>query len=80
MHLVYFDETGTDGHSSVAMFGALVVPTGTFGAASVMHHNAIRQILPADNLDVFRNFMHQRSITARNLLRELMNQSDSWRY
>jgi DNA repair exonuclease SbcCD ATPase subunit len=28
----------------------------------------------------FRNFMHQRSITARNLLRGLMNQSDSWRY
>jgi hypothetical protein len=56
MHLAYFDETGTDGHSSVAMFGALIVPTGTFGAASVMHHNTIRQILPADNLDVFQEF------------------------
>ena len=56
MHLAYFDETGTDGHSSVAMFGALIVPTGTFGAASVMHHNAIRQILPTGDLDGFQEF------------------------
>ena len=56
MHLAYFDETGIDGHSSVAMFGALIVPTGTFGVASVMHHNAIRQILPMGDLDVFKEF------------------------
>ena len=56
MHLAYFDETGIDGYSSVVMFGALIVPTGTFGAASVMHHNAIRQILPTGNLDDFQEF------------------------
>ena len=56
MHLAYFDETGIDGYSSVVMFGALIIPTGTFGAASVMHHNAIRQILPTGNLDDFQEF------------------------
>jgi hypothetical protein len=56
MHLAYFDETGIDGYSSVVMVGALIVPTGTFGAASVMHHNAIRQILPTGNLDDFQEF------------------------
>ena len=56
MHLAYFDETVIDGYSSVVMFGALIVPTGTFGAASVMHHNAIRQILPTGDLDDFQEF------------------------
>ena len=56
MHLAYFDETGIDGYSSVVMFGALIVPTGTFGAASVMHHNAVRQVLPASDLDDFQEF------------------------
>jgi hypothetical protein len=56
MHVAYFDETGIDGHSPVAMFGALIVPTGSFGTASVMHHNAIRQILPMGALDDFQEF------------------------
>jgi hypothetical protein len=56
MHLAYFDETGTDGHSPVAMFGALILPAGSFGPASVMHHNAIRQILPTGEQDTFREF------------------------
>lgn len=56
MHIAYFDETGIDGYSSVVMFGALIVPTGSFGVASVMHHNAVRQILPTGGLDDFQEF------------------------
>ena len=56
MHLAYFDETGIERYSSVVMFGALIVSTGTFGAASVMHHNAVRQVLPASDLDDFHDF------------------------
>jgi hypothetical protein len=56
MHLAYFDETGIDGYSPVAMFGALIIPAGTFGPGSVMHYNAIRQIFPKGELDYFREF------------------------
>jgi Protein of unknown function (DUF3800) len=56
VHLAYFDETGTDGHSSVAMFGALIVPAGKFGYLSSLHDVAIRQILPSDKVDDFNEF------------------------
>lgn len=56
MHLAYFDETGTDGHSPIAMFGALVVPVGKFGRMSILHSAAIQQILPPDRIDEFKEF------------------------
>ncbi len=56
MHLAYFDETGTDGHSSVVMFGALIVPSGKFGGLSGLHETAISQIIPEDKVDDFAEF------------------------
>lgn len=56
MHLAYLDETGTDGHSSVAMFGALIVPAGKFGYLSGLHETAIQQILPIEKIDDFEEF------------------------
>jgi hypothetical protein len=56
VHLAYLDETGTDGHSPVAMFGALIVPVGRFGHLSGLHSTAIQQILPIDRIDEFREF------------------------
>lgn len=56
MHLAYFDETGTDGHSPIVMFGALVVPVGKFGHLSALHDTAIQQILPIEKIDEFKEF------------------------
>lgn len=56
MHLAYFDETGTDGHSPVAMFGALIVPTGKFGRLSALHDTAIQQVIPYDRRNQFDEF------------------------
>jgi hypothetical protein len=56
VHLSYFDETGTDGHSSVVMFGAVVVPAGKFGYLSAMHETAVQQILPVEKIDEFKEF------------------------
>ena len=56
MHLAYLDETGTDGHSPIVMFGALVVPVGRFGQLSALHSAAIQQILPVDKIEEFKEF------------------------
>ena len=56
MHLAYFDETGTDGHSSIVMFGALIVPSGKFGYLSSIYEVAIQQIIPAEKIDQFKEF------------------------
>lgn len=56
MHLAYLDETGTDGHSPVAMYGALVVPVGKFGHLSALHSAAIQQIIPLDRMEEFSEF------------------------
>ena len=56
VHLAYLDETGTDGHSPIVMFGALIVPVGRFGHLSAMHATAIQQILPTDRIDEFKEF------------------------
>jgi hypothetical protein len=56
VHLAYLDETGTSGHSSVAMFGALIVPAGKFGYISSLHETAIQQILPTERATEFKEF------------------------
>jgi hypothetical protein len=56
VHLAYLDETGTDGHSSVAMFGALIIPAGRFGYVSAMHDTAVQQILPIERIEEFQEF------------------------
>src|SRR5262245_26450284 len=50
------DETGTDGHSPIVMFGALIVPVGRFGYLSALHSTAVEQILPIDRMDEFKEF------------------------
>jgi hypothetical protein len=56
MHLAYLDESGTDGHSPIVMFGATIVPTGKFGHLEVLHSAAIQQILPIERIDEFKEF------------------------
>jgi len=56
VHLAYFDECGTDGHSPVAMFGALIFPVGSFGPVAALHSAAIQQILPIEKIDEFKEF------------------------
>jgi hypothetical protein len=56
VHLAYLDESGTDGHSPVVMFGAVIVPTGRFGHLEALHDTAIQQILPLDKIEDFAEF------------------------
>lgn len=56
VHLVYLDEAGIDGRSASRTFGALIVPVGKFGRASMLHETAIQQIIPADSKDEFKEF------------------------
>lgn len=56
VNLAYLDESGTDGHSPIVMFGALVFPVGAFGRMELMHSTAIQQILPVDKIDEFKEF------------------------
>jgi hypothetical protein len=56
VHLAYLDESGTDEHSPVVMFGALVVPVGRFGYLAALHSAAIQQILPIERIEEFKEF------------------------
>ena len=56
MHLAYLDESGTDGHSPIVMFGALIVPVGRFGRLEGLHSSAIQQILPMERIEEFKEF------------------------
>jgi Protein of unknown function (DUF3800) len=56
VHLAYLDETGTHDHSPIVMFGALIVPVGSFGYLSGLHSAAIQQILPVDAIETFTEF------------------------
>jgi hypothetical protein len=56
VHLAYLDESGTDGHSPVVLFGALVIPTGQFSPVEILHSAAIQQILPIERIDEFKEF------------------------
>ena len=51
VHLAYLDETGTDGHSPIVMFGAVVVTPGTFGWVERLHSIAIEQIFSPDEIE-----------------------------
>jgi hypothetical protein len=56
VHLAYMDESGTDGHCPYAIYGALIIPHGTFSRFEIMHSNAIQQILPLDKIEEFKEF------------------------
>jgi hypothetical protein len=56
VNLAYLDEAGTDGHSPVVMFGALVFPVGMFGRVEMLYSTAIQQVLPLEKIDQFKEF------------------------
>jgi hypothetical protein len=56
VHLAYLDESGTDGHCPFVIFGALIIPTGSFSPVEILHTTAIQQILPLDKIDDFKEF------------------------
>ena len=56
VHLVYLDEAGVDGRSAFRTFGALIIPTGKFGRASMLHETAVQQIIPAESKEQFKEF------------------------
>jgi hypothetical protein len=51
VHLAYLDDAGTNAHSPIAMFGAVIIPYGTFGHVENLHGAAIQQIVPADQIE-----------------------------
>ena len=57
MHLAYLDDAGTDTHSPITMFGAVIVSPDNFGHLEAIHNTAIQQIIPADQVEEkFREF------------------------
>lgn len=59
MHLAYIDDSQFE--TSLAMFGAVVMPHGSFGFAERMHSVAIEQILDIDKVRDFEEF-HARDL------------------
>ncbi len=51
MHLAFLDETGTDGHSPIVMFGAVVITPGAFGWVERLHSTAIQQVFPLEEIE-----------------------------
>ncbi len=57
MHLAFLDETGTDGHSPIVMFGAVVIAPGAFGWVERLHSTAIQQVFPLEEIETkFKEF------------------------
>ncbi|HXR18027.1 MAG TPA: DUF3800 domain-containing protein [Terriglobales bacterium] len=51
MYLTYLDDAGTDKHSPIAMFGAVIVFPDTFGQLEGLHSTAIQQMLPVEDIE-----------------------------
>jgi len=51
VHLAFLDETGTDGHSPIVMFGAVVITPGAFGWVERLHSTAIQQVFPLEEIE-----------------------------
>lgn len=51
VHLAYLDDAGTDKHSPVVMFGAVIFHGDRFGSVEMMHSNAIQQLFPVEEID-----------------------------
>jgi hypothetical protein len=57
VHLAFLDETGTDGHSPIVMFGAVVITPGAFGWVERLHSIAIEQLFPVEEIETkFQEF------------------------
>lgn len=54
MHLAYLDDSAR--HGALAIFGAVVVPHGTFGWAERMHSVAVEQVFPSGDIERFQEF------------------------
>jgi hypothetical protein len=51
VHLAYLDDAGTDQHSPIVMFGAVIIFPDNFGQVEALHSAAIQQIIPADQIE-----------------------------
>jgi len=57
VHLAYLDDAGTDKHSPIVMFGAVIISPDKFGYVESLHSAAIQQIIPAHEVEErFREF------------------------
>jgi hypothetical protein len=56
VHLAYLDDAGTDEHSPIAMFGAVIIYPDKFGYVENLHSAAIQQIVPLDRAADFKEF------------------------
>lgn len=57
VHLAYLDDAGTDKHSPIAMFGAVMVLADKFGSMELLHSTAIQQLFPVEEIeDKFKEF------------------------
>jgi hypothetical protein len=56
VHLAYLDESGTDGHSPIVIFGAVIIFPDKFGHLEGLHCAAIQQIIPVDQTEKFQEF------------------------
>ncbi len=59
MHLAYLDDSQFE--SSLAMFGAVIMPHGAFGFAERVHSIAIEQLFTLDDIENFQEF-HARDL------------------
>lgn len=57
MHLAYLDDAGTDKHSPIVMFGAVIIFPDKFNYVETLHSAAIQQIIPLEQIeDKFKEF------------------------
>jgi hypothetical protein len=51
VYLAYLDDAGTDKHSPLVMFGAVIIPPDKFGYVEGLHSAAIQQIIAVDEIE-----------------------------
>jgi hypothetical protein len=62
VHLAYLDDSQDQTQSSIAMFGALVIPSGEFGWAERMHSIAVEQLFSPDEIEEKFQEFHARDL------------------
>lgn len=57
VYLTYLDDAGTDKHSPIVMFGAVIVFPDSFGQLQGLHSTAIQQVFPVEDIEAqFKEF------------------------
>lgn len=62
MHLAYLDDSQDQTQSSLAMFGAVIIPTGEFGWAERLHSIAAEQLFSPDEIEEKFQEFHGRDL------------------